>query len=147
MIICSVVLGRNRMYGACCSAQTAHKLKPNMQDNRSLLSYNCDSATLRFMPEGKWPQMKYMPFELRYIVIFFANSGSTSRLLDAKPAAPTQLDENEHDDPRVCCESRVVVITDTCPINSRARGGGWVAWLFGFVCHGPTLRVGRTPKK
>ena len=61
-------------------------------------------------------------------VIFF-NGGSTSQLLCAKPAAPTQIDENEHDDPHVLVESRVVITTDTYPIDSRARGVGWVAWF------------------
>jgi hypothetical protein len=59
---------------------------------------------------------------------FFVNSGSTSRLLYAKPAAPTQLGENEHDDPHVPFESHVVITTDTYPIDSQARGVGWVAW-------------------
>ena len=59
---------------------------------------------------------------------FFVNSGSTSRLLYAKPAAPTQLGENEHDDPHVLFESHVVITTDTDPIDSQARGVGWVAW-------------------
>ena len=62
-------------------------------------------------------------------VIFFVNGGSTSRLLCAKPAAPTQIDENEHDDPHVLFESHVVITTDTDPIDSRARGVGWVAWF------------------
>ena len=62
---------------------------------------------------------------------FFVNGGSTSRLLCAKPAAPPQLGENEHDDRHVPIESHVVITTDTHPINSRARGAGWVAW-FGF---------------
>ena len=53
---------------------------------------------------------------------FFANSGSTSRLLYAKPAAPTQLDENEHDDPHVLFESHAVITTDIDPIDSQARG-------------------------
>ena len=79
-------------------------------------------------------------------VIFFVNGGSTSRLLCAKPAAPTQIDENEHDGPHVRSESQVVITTDTCPIDSRALGVGWVAW-FGFPCYGPALRVGRTQKK
>ena len=61
-------------------------------------------------------------------VIFFVNSGSTSRLLYAKPAAPTQLGENEHDDPHVPFESHVVITTDTDPIDSQARGVGCVAW-------------------
>ena len=51
---------------------------------------------------------------------FFVNGGSTSRLLCAKPAAPTQIDENEHDFPRVRSESQVVITTDTCPTDSRA---------------------------
>ena len=59
-----------------------------------------------------------------------------------------QIDENDHDGPHVRSESQVVITTDTCPIDSRALGVvGWVAWLFGFPCYGPTLRVGRTPKK
>ena len=77
---------------------------------------------------------------------FFFNGGSTSRLLCAEPAAPTQIDENEHDGPHVSSESQVVITTDTCPIDSRALGVGWVAW-FGFPCYGPALRVGRTKKK
>ena len=60
---------------------------------------------------------------------FFDDGGSTSRLLYAKPAAPTQLGENEHDDPHVLFESHVVITTDTDPIDSRARGVGWVAWF------------------
>ena len=42
---------------------------------------------------------------------------------------PTQIDENEHDDPHVLFESHVVITTDTDPIDSRARGVGWVAWF------------------
>ena len=76
---------------------------------------------------------------------FFFNGGSTSRLLCAEPVAPTQIDENEHDGPHVSSESQVVITTDTCPIDSRALGVGWVAW-FGFPCYGPALRVGRTKK-
>ena len=60
---------------------------------------------------------------------FFVNGGSTSRLLCAKPAAPTQIDEHEHDDPHVLVESHVVITTKTYPIDSRARGVGWVAWF------------------
>ena len=74
------------------------------------------------------------------------NGGSTSRLLCAEPVAPTQIDENEHDGPHVSSESQAVITTDTCPIDSRALGVGWVAW-FGFPCYGPALRVGRTKKK
>ena len=77
---------------------------------------------------------------------FFFNGGSTSRLLCAEPVAPTQIDENEHDGPHVSSESQVVITTDTCPIDSRALGVGWVAW-FGLPCYGPALRVGRTKKK
>ena len=58
----------------------------------------------------------------------------------------TQIDENEHDGPHVCCESQVVIATDTYPIDSRALGAECVAW-FGFPCYGPALRVGRTKKK
>ena len=54
----------------------------------------------------------------------FPNGGSTSRLLCAEPAAPTQIDENEHDGPHVFSESQVVITTDTCPIDSRALGVG-----------------------
>ena len=83
---------------------------------------------------------------LRRPPVFFFNGGSTSRLLCAEPAAPTQIDENEHDGPHVSSESQQVVITtDTCPIDSRALGIGWVAW-FGFPCYGPALRVGGTKK-
>ena len=57
-----------------------------------------------------------------------------------------QIDENDHDGPHVRSESQVVITTDTCPIDSRALGVGWVAW-FGFPCYGPALRVGRTKKK
>ena len=60
---------------------------------------------------------------------FFDDGGSMSRLLCAKPAAPTQIDEHEHDDPHVPVESHVVITTDTYPIDSRARGVGWVAWF------------------
>ena len=56
-------------------------------------------------------------------------TGSTSQLLCAKPAAPTQIDEHEHDDPHVLIESHVVITTDIYPIDSRARGVGWVAWF------------------
>ena len=77
---------------------------------------------------------------------FFFNGGSTSRLLCAEPAAPTQIDENEHDGPHVSSESQVIITTDTCPIDSRALGVGWAAW-FGFPCYGPALRVGRTKKE
>ena len=38
---------------------------------------------------------------------FFVNGASTSRLLYAKPAAPTKLGKNEHDDPHVLIESHV----------------------------------------
>ena len=69
---------------------------------------------------------------------FFFNGGSTSRLLCAESVAPTQIDENEHDGPHVSSESQVVITTDTCPIDSRALGVGWVA-LFGFACYGPAL--------
>ena len=44
---------------------------------------------------------------------FFVNGGSTSRLLCAKPAALSQIDENEHDDPPVRIESHVVITTDS----------------------------------
>ena len=77
---------------------------------------------------------------------FFFNGGSTSRLLLRRAVAPTQIDENEHDGPHVRSESQVVITTDTCPIDSRALGVGWVVW-FGFSCYGPALRVGRNPKK
>ena len=60
---------------------------------------------------------------------FFDDGGSTLRLLCAKPAAPTQIDEHEHDDPHVPVESHVVITTDTYPIDSRARGVGCVAWF------------------
>ena len=61
---------------------------------------------------------------------FFVDGGFTSRLLCAKPAAPTQIDEHEHDDPHhALVESHVVITTHTDPINSRARGVGWVAWF------------------
>ena len=76
---------------------------------------------------------------------FLVNGCSTSRLFCAKPAAPTQIDKNEHDGPHVHSESQVVITTDTCQIESRAIGVGWVAW-FGFPCYGPALRVERTPK-
>ena len=80
-------------------------------------------------------------------VFSFDDGGSTSRLLCAKPAAPTQqIDEHEHDDPHVLVESHVVITTDTYPIDSRALGVGWVAG-FGFACYGPALRVGRTKTK
>ena len=69
---------------------------------------------------------------------FFFNGGSTSRLLWAEPVASTQIDENEHDGPHVSSESQVVITADTCPIDSRALGVGWVAW-FGFPCYGPAL--------
>ena len=69
---------------------------------------------------------------------FYFNGGSTSRLLCAEPVASTQIDENEHDGPHVSSESQVVITTDTCPIDSRALGVGWVAW-FGFACYGPAL--------
>ena len=62
-------------------------------------------------------------------LLFFVDGGSTSRFLYAKPAAPTQLGENEHDDPRVPIESHVVITTDTDPIDPRAGGVGWVAWF------------------
>ena len=76
-------------------------------------------------------------------LLFFVNGSSTSRLLCAKPAALTQIDENEHDGPQVCSESQVVITTNTCPTDSRALGVRWVAW-FGFPCYGPGLSVGRT---
>ena len=69
---------------------------------------------------------------------FFFNGGSTSRLQCAESVAPTQIDENEHDGPHVSSESQVVITTDTCPIDSRTLGVGWVA-LFGFACYGPAL--------
>ena len=77
---------------------------------------------------------------------FFVNGDSTSRLLCAEPAAPTQIDENEHDGPHVFSESQVVITTDTCPIDSRALGVGWAA-RFGFTCCGPALRVRHTKKQ
>ena len=43
----------------------------------------------------------------------FINGGSTSWLLCAKPATPTQIDENEHEGPHVRSESQVVITTDT----------------------------------
>ena len=43
----------------------------------------------------------------------FVNGGSTSWLLCAKPATPTQIDENEHEGPHVRSESQVVITTDT----------------------------------
>ena len=55
---------------------------------------------------------------------FFSKGGSTPRLFCAEPAAPTQIDENEHDGPHVSSESQVVITTDTCPIDSRALGVG-----------------------
>ena len=76
---------------------------------------------------------------------FFYNGGSTSRLLCAEPAGPTQIDENEHDGPHVCCESQVVITTDTCPIDSRALGVRW-----GRVVRLSLLRpgsAGRTQQK
>ena len=63
------------------------------------------------------------------VVFFFDDGGSTSRLLCAKPAAPTQIDEHEHDDPHVPVDSHVVITTDTYQIDSRARGVGCVAWF------------------
>ena len=69
------------------------------------------------------------PSRVDRLSFFFVNGGSTSRLLYAKPAAPTQLGENEHDDPHVLFESHVVITTDTDPIDSQARGVGWVAWF------------------
>ena len=56
-------------------------------------------------------------------------SDFSSRLLCAKPKAPTQLGENEHGDHHFPIESHVVITTDPRPINSRARGAGWVAWF------------------
>ena len=58
---------------------------------------------------------------------FFANGGSTSRLLFAKPAALTQIDEIEHEDPHVRVESHVVITTDKDPIMSRVSGTGQLA--------------------
>ena len=69
------------------------------------------------------------PSRVDRLSFFFDDGGSTSRLLCAKPAAPTQIDEHEHDDPHVPVESHVVITTDTYPIDSRARGVGWVAWF------------------
>ena len=66
--------------------------------------------------------------------IFFVKGGSTSRLLCAKPAGPTQIDEIEHDDPHVRFESHVVITTDTDPIISRVSGAGQLA------CFGLPLR-------
>ena len=76
---------------------------------------------------------------------FFCLSASTSRLLCAKPTAPTHLDENDHDGPHVPYQSHVVITTDTHPINSRARGVGWLACL-GFACYGPALGDGKCQK-
>ena len=76
---------------------------------------------------------------------FFWLSGSTSRLLCAKPTTPTQFGETEHDGPHVPYQSHVVITTDTHPINSRARGVGWLAWL-GFACYGPALGDGKCQK-
>ena len=70
------------------------------------------------------------PSRVGRLSFFFDDGGSTSRLLCAKPAAPTHIDEHEHDDPRVLVESHVVITTDTYPIDSLApRGVGWVAWF------------------
>ena len=69
------------------------------------------------------------PSRVDRLSFFFVNGGSTSRLLCAKPAASTQIDGNEHDDPHALVESHVVITTDTDPIDSRARGVGCIAWF------------------
>ena len=76
---------------------------------------------------------------------FFFIGESTSRLLCAKPTTPTQFGETEHDGPHVPYQSHVVITTDTHPINSRARGVGWLACL-GFACYGPALGDGKCQK-
>ena len=68
------------------------------------------------------------------LLSLFFIADSTSRLLCAKPAAPTQIDENEHDDPHVRVESHVRGYYNhryrsSWLDYSRARGVGWVAWF------------------
>ena len=62
--------------------------------------------------------MNIMRREGGRLSFFFVNGGSTSQLLCAKPAAPTQIDEHEHDDPHVLVESHVVITTGTYPIDN-----------------------------
>ena len=57
----------------------------------------------------------------------FCLSASTSRLLCAKPTAPTHLDENDHDGPHVSAANLVVITTDTESIISSAGGAGRLA--------------------
>ena len=62
----------------------------------------------------------------------FFNGGSTSRLLCAKPAAPTQIDENEHDGPHVSSESQVLITTNhvqLIPVHSAFGGSRGSALL------------------
>ena len=82
----------------------------------------------------------------RQPAIFLVHGGSTSRLLCAKPAAPPQLGENEHDGRHVPVESHVVITTDTHPIHSRARGAGWVTWFGLPLRERPPASVGSANK-
>ena len=77
------------------------------------------------------PSRAGAPSRVDRLSFFCVNGGSTSRLLCAKtkPAAPTQIDEHEHDNPHVRIESHAVITEDTDLIDSRARGLGWVAWF------------------
>ena len=63
----------------------------------------------------------------------FCLSASTSRLLCAKPTAPTHLDEDATHGTHVHRKKLAVMTADTESIISRASGAGWLAWFgFGF---------------
>ena len=82
-----------------------------------------------------------------WLLVLCLTMGGTGKLrgrpglLCAKPAAPTQIDEHEHDDRHAFVESHVVITTDTYPIDSRARGVGWVGRV---VC--PCLKGTCSPR-
>ena len=64
---------------------------------------------------------------------FFCLSASTSRLLCAKPTAPTHLDEDATHGTHVPAKKLAVITADTETIISRASGAGRLAWFgFGF---------------
>ena len=63
----------------------------------------------------------------------FCLSASTSRLLCAKPTAPTHLDEDATHGTHVPAKKLAVITADTETIISRASGAGRLAWFgFGF---------------
>ena len=64
---------------------------------------------------------------------FFCHCASTSRVLCAKPTAPTHLDEDATHGTHVPAKKLAVITADTETIISRASGAGRLAWFgFGF---------------